>query len=360
MTHSAGGRAEPHDSVVSGYGRWAGMVMAVLIAAAPLPAAAQQGGGVVVEVEQVAVEEAVDEVTAVGTLRSNESVVIRPEISGAVTNIHFKEGVPVAEGAILFSLDDSIYRAELGEAKASLTLSQQNIERARELFQKGAGTARARDEAIARLETDRATMALNEARLAKTRLTAPFSGVIGFREVSVGDYVTAGQALVNLEDIDPIKVEFQIAERYLSVVAAGQELTATVDSYPDRVFKGEVYAINPMIDPSTRSIAIRGRIDNKDLVMRPGLFARVRLVVGRRPGTIVVAEQSIVPRGDERFIFRVVDGKAALTKVETGKRRAGRVEILSGLQKGDVVVIAGQQKIRDGAAVKAVTRGAGA
>lgn len=359
MSIVASGRVAPHDRGVCGRRLCAAAALAALAALVPLAAAAQQGGPVIVEVEEVAVADAIDEVTAVGTLRSNESVVVRPEIAGAITRIHFKEGVPAAQGDLLFSLDDSIHRAELAEAKASLTLSEQNIQRARELYQKGAGTARARDEAIAKLETDRAAVALAEARIAKTRIAAPFAGVIGFREVSVGDYVSAGQALVNLEDIDPIKVEFQIAERYLPVVATGQDLTATVDSYPGRSFRGAVYAINPLIDPQTRSIAVRGRIENKDLLMRPGLFARVRLVVGKRPGTILVAEQSIVPRGDERFVFRVDDGKAALTKVETGKRRAGKVEILSGLKAGDVVVVAGQLKIRDGAPVKAVKRGAG-
>jgi len=335
-----------------------GLGLMAAIVAVPFGARAQQSKtAVFIEARTVAVAAVLDEVTAVGTLKSNESVIVRPEIAGAVVNIHFDEGIPVAKGALLFSLDDSIYRAELAEAEASLTLSERNIVRARELYRKGAGTAQARDEATARLETDRAAVALVGARIAKTQISAPFAGIVGFREVSVGDYVTAGQPLVNLEDIGPIKVEFQVAERYLPQVATGQEITLTLDPYPGHIFEGAVYAINPLIDPSTRSIALRGRIENKDLLMRPGLFARVRLVVGRRQGAILVVEQAIVPRGGARFVFRVVDGKAVLTKVETGKRRGGRVEITDGLKKGDVVVTAGQLKIRDGSPVKTVAAG---
>jgi len=325
-------------------------------------AAAQQTPRPVVPVEAVGVEVGTitDEVSAIGTLRSNESVIIRPEIAGRIAGIHFSEGEPTRIGALLFALDDAIYQAELTEAEASLLLAQRNYERAAELYTKGAGTARGRDEAEAVLQTDRARVVLAKARLEKTRISAPFDGILGLRQVSIGDYVTPGQDLVNLENIDPIKVEFRVPERFLSGLARGQGLRVTVDAFPGRAFEGEVYALDPRVDTAGRSVAIRARVPNSDRVLRPGLFARVNLAIESRKNALIVPEQAIVPRGDERFVFKVVDGKAVMTKVILGQRRTGRVEIVDGLEPGDVVVTAGQIKIRDGAPVKVVGEGSGA
>lgn len=341
------------------------VVTALLIAAAvgaghwylnlrPDPAAAPAAGGspsVPVEAAQVRIESVSDEVSAVGTLRSNESVMIRPEIAGRISAINFDEGEPVEVGQVLVSLDDSTHQAELADARAALKLAESNFRRLDELFGKGSITARERDEALARLESTRATLQLSQARLDKTDVDAPFAGMLGLRRVSPGDYVTPGQDLVNLEDIDPIKVDFRIPERYLSSLSTGQLIRVHVDAFPGRSFDGEVYAIDPQIDPAGRSIAIRAYIDNPDLVLRPGLFARVRLIVAERPDAMVVPEQAIVPRGDQRYVFRVVDGKAALTEVSIGQRRGGDVEIVAGLSEGDTVITAGQLKIRDGAPV---------
>lgn len=311
------------------------------------------GGGhsVPVEAVPVRVEAVNDEVSAVGTLRSNESVMVRPEIAGRIDSINFDEGEPVEQGQVLVSLDDSTHQAEQADARAALKLAESNFRRLDELFSRGSTTARERDEALARLESARATLQLSQARLNKTDVSAPFSGILGLRRVSPGDYVTPGQDLVNLEDIDPIKVDFRIPERYLSSLAAGQVIRVRVDAFPGRAFDGKVYAIDPQIDPAGRSIAIRAHIDNPDLVLRPGLFARVRLIVDERPGAMVVPEQAIVPRGEQRYVFRVVEGKAMLTAVSIGQRRGGDVEIVDGLSEEDTVITAGQLKIRDGAPV---------
>ncbi len=317
-------------------------------AAAPAPS-----GPPSVPVEAAAVRSAVvsDEVSAVGTLRSNESVMIRPEIAGRIASINFNEGEPAEAGQVLVSLDDSTHQAEQADARAALKLAESNFRRLDELFTKGSTTARERDEALARLESARATLALSQARLDKTDVNAPFAGMLGLRRVSPGDYVTPGQDLVNLEDVDPIKVDFRIPERYLSSLSTGQLIRVRVDAFPGQSFDGEVYAIDPQVDPGGRSIAIRAYIDNPDLVLRPGLFARVRLVVAERPDAMVVPEQAIVPRGDQRYVFRVVDGKAVLTEVTIGQRQGGDVEIVSGLSEEDTVITAGQLKIRDGAPV---------
>ncbi len=326
-------------------------------AAGPADTAAAAGSppkarAVPVEAQPVALGPVASEVSAVGTMRSNESVVIRPEIDARVTNIHFDEGTAVKAGDLLFTFDDLIPRAELADARANLALSERNFRRAEELFRRGAGTARAVDEGRASLDSDRAKVALAEARLDKTRLTAPFSGIIGLRKVSIGDYVSSGEDLVNLESIDPIKVDFRIPERHLSGLHAGQELELEVDAFPDRRFRGRVFAVDPQIDPGGRSIALRAEVPNPNRLLRPGLFSRIRLILDVRDDAITVPEQAIIPLGEERYVFTVVDGKAVKTKIVLGQRGPGWVEVTQGLSAGDVVVTAGQLKIREGSAVE--------
>jgi membrane fusion protein (multidrug efflux system) len=306
-----------------------------------------------VEAVVVQPQEVAEEIVVIGTLASNESVIIRPEIAGRVSKINFSEGERIKKGQALVSLDASVQEAELKEAEAALSVSRRNFERAEELLRKGVGAVRQRDEALGALEADRARVALMHARLQKMTLTAPFDGVLGLREVSVGAYVTPGQNIVNLENIDPVKVEFRVPETSLRDLREGQSIRIRVDAYPKAEFNGEVYAIDPRIDAGSRSVAIRARIPNPDGKLRPGLFAKVALVTHRR-NNVVAPEAAIEPRGDEQFVYRVVDGKAALTKVQLGVRRAGKVEIVKGLAPGDLVVTAGQIKLRDGAPVRVV------
>jgi membrane fusion protein (multidrug efflux system) len=181
--------------------------------------------------------------------------------------------------------------------------------------------------------------------------------VVGLRKVSVGDFVGVGQDMVNLEQIDPLKADFRVAEIYLAALRRGQRIELTVDAFPGENFTGEVYAIDPLIDESGRSILLRARLPNSDGVLRPGLFARVTLVLNEREDAVQVPEQALVPQGQDQYVFRVVDGKAVFTEVSVGIRREGMVEILDGLGPDDEVVTAGQLKIRDGAAVNPVAAG---
>ncbi|HEX5078609.1 MAG TPA: efflux RND transporter periplasmic adaptor subunit [Geminicoccaceae bacterium] len=318
-------------------------------------AAAQEGPPLVaVEATEVEVGEVVDAMTVTGTLRSDESADISPEIEGRVTGVHFTEGETVEQGDLLFTLDDAVYRAALATAEANLELSRRNRERAVELVERKAGTLRARDEAEAQLAINHAEVDLARARLEKTRITAPFAGVVGLREVSVGNYVSPGQDLVNLEDIDPIKVDFPVPERALSALEVGQSIEVTVDAWPGRTFEGEVYAIDPRIDAQGRSIAIRATIDNHDRLLRPGLFAAVRLITARRTQALLVPEQAIFAQQGRPYVYKVVDGVARLTGVRLGGRSVGEAEIVEGLAAGDVVVTAGQLKLFDGARVRLV------
>lgn len=319
-------------------------------------ALAQQAGTpqIPVEAAKVSAGALSERITAVGSLASNESVIVRPEIAGRVVEIGFEEGQPVKQGDLLIRLDDSLYRAELAENEARLELAKRNFERTEELFSGKIATARSRDEARSNLDVGTAAVELAKVRLEKTRVLAPFDGIAGLRKVSVGDYIAVGQDLFNLEEIDPVKADFRIAERFLPAIRTGQAIEINVDAYPDRKFEGEVYAIDPRIDAAGRSIVIRARVDNSERLLRPGLFARVTLILELKQNALTVPEQAIVPRGNDQFVFRVVDGKAQHTKVKIGTRRDGRVEIVEGLGAGDIVVTAGHQKIRDGAAVRVI------
>lgn len=333
------------------------MAAGLSAALALAPAFAQQGGEqppTPVEMQEVAVDTVVDTLAAVGTIRSNESVIVRPEIAGTVKAIHFEEGEPVEAGTLLFELDDEIDRAVLAEAEARFGLAQRNYERAAELLKKGSGTARTRDEALSELQASRAAVELAQARLEQTKIHAPFSGIAGLRRVSQGAYVVAGQELVNLESVQPVKADFSVPERYLANVSRGQPITVGVDAFPGRSFEGEVMAVDPRIDAAGRSLEVRAVIDNSDNLLRPGLFARVTLTVDRREGAILIPEEALMPGGSGFTVYKVVDGKAQPAEVRIGTRRGSQVEIVEGLAPGDVVITAGQLKVRPGAPVKAV------
>jgi membrane fusion protein (multidrug efflux system) len=311
-------------------------------------------GGRALPVEAAAVETGAvaREVSTVGTLRANESVMIRSEIAGRVAAVHFKEGDAVTENAPLISLDDAELRAQLAESAATVKLAELNFTRAQEIFDKKLLSKQNYDEALARLNEARARYSLQQARLAKTRIHAPFPGVLGLRRVSVGDYIREGDDIVNLEDVGSLKLDFRVPETYLAGIKQGQQVNVQVDAYPGASFQGKVYAIDPRLDEQTRSVLMRARIANSDLRLRPGMFARVALVLETRTQALLIPEQALWPIGDEQFVFRIVDGKALQTKVQTGQRASGKVEISAGLSAGDVVVTAGQTRLRDGMAVK--------
>lgn len=291
------------------------------------------------------------DISAVGTLLANESVMIRPEIAGRITDVHFSEGQRVVKGTKLISIDASELRAQLEESASAVKLGKLSFERAKELSRRNLMSRQEYDQAQANLSGSLARQNLNEARLNKTVLRAPFDGVLGLRKVSPGDYVQPGQDIVNLEDIGALKLDFRVPETYIAKIRPDQSVELGVDAFPGVMFTGKVYAIEPRIDEATRTIQLRAHIPNADGRLRPGMFARVSLMLEQRPNALLIPEQALVPMGSERFVYRVVDGKAVKQKVTLGQRRAGEVEISAGLSPGDTVVTAGQMKLQDGAPV---------
>jgi membrane fusion protein (multidrug efflux system) len=220
------------------------------------------------------------------------------------------------------------------------------------------GSASERDESIAAQEVAQAELNFARVQLAKTRIAAPFEGVLGLRRVSVGAYLNPGDPLVTLDDIDPIKVDFRVPEPALPLVRTGQRIEMRLDAFPEQHFEGEIYAIAPRVDVDGRTVSLRALVPNPQGLLKPGLFARVEVVVERREGALVIPEQAVVPQAAGQAVFRVVDGKAALTMVTLGQRRAARVEVLEGLSPADMIVTAGQLKLRDGTPVKVDGTGA--
>ncbi len=312
------------------------------------------GGGMPVEAAILKPRRLAQDIIAVGSLRSDESVILSSEISGRIASIAFTEGQPVDAGDLLFKLDDSVYAAELEQARAGLKLSRSDHDRAQELFNRQLISVRERDAAAAKLDVDRATVSLAEARLAKTRIRAPFRGIVGLRRVSPGEYVNPGQPLAPLEALSVLKMDFRLPEAALSVVKVGQILNLEVDAYPGEIFPGKVYAIDPRLAEDTRSVGVRARVPNPERRLRPGLFARVRLTISENAAALLVPEQAIVPQGDSLFVYVIEDGKAAMRKVVIGQRQGGQAEISSGLKAGDTVITAGMQKIGPGSPVMAI------
>ncbi|HEY0845719.1 MAG TPA: efflux RND transporter periplasmic adaptor subunit [Noviherbaspirillum sp.] len=311
------------------------------------------GGPVVVDVATVTTVRLVDDVNAVGSIRSNESVVIRPEVSGRIARLNFSDGQQVRKGQLLVAFDSSVNQAEVQQAKAELGIARANFERTADLAKQKFMSDRALDESQANVQVLEAKLALAEARLAKLEIRAPFSGVVGIRNVSVGDYVKDGTDLVNLEDISSVKVDFRVPEKYADLVRKGQAIEVVVDALPGKPFHANVDAVDPQVDSSGRSALLRGRIDNPEGRLKPGMFARVRLILAERDSAMVVPEEAIVPQGGKVMVWKVVDGKAVKIEVRTGLRRAARVEILQGLEKGDTVVTAGQIRLsKDGVPVR--------
>lgn len=296
-------------------------------------------------------------VSTVGSLRADESVVMRPETAGRIERIHFTEGGAVSAGQVLFTLDGSLARAALNEASANLDNSRRTADRANRLGRDRLLSQSDIDTARASYAVDRARVESARTALSKLTLRAPFSGRVGLREVSVGEVVNAGQALVTLVRLDPIEVDFSVPDNQLASLRTGQRLTIEVDAYPGDAFGGEVAAIDPVVDAQTRSARLRARIPNPDGRLKPGQFAQLKLDTGAgRASALMVPEQALMQDGDTRFIYTVVDGKAKRATIKTGGRVPGKVEVTQGLKAGDVVITAGQAKpmMRDGVGVMAL------
>ena len=311
-----------------------------------------------VEAAKVETLQLTDDTQAVGTLRSRRGVVLRPEVSGRITQLNFTDGQRVRKGQVLVQFDDQLPLAQVQQSQAELSIALANQKRNQELVAQNFISQRSLDESAANLQVAQAKLALSKATAARLKIVAPFDGIAGIRQVNVGDYLKDGADIVNIEDMEAIYVDFRLPERFQSKVKRGQTALLDMDALPGLKYTAQIQAIDPLIDANGRSVGIRGCVDNRQLQLRPGMFARVRTVFSVRDNALVIPEEAIVPQGGKQFVIKLLEGPTEQTRstqrveVKLGLRRPGKVEVLEGLQAGETVVTTGQQRIqRDGTTV---------
>lgn len=306
-----------------------------------------------VEVARAEAVRVSDDVRAVGSLQSTQGVVVRPEASGRIARLGFEQGGRVRRGQLLVQLDDTLQRAQLQQAEAQASIARTNLARSRELLAQNFVSASAVDQNQAALQVAEAQVALAKAQVERMRVLAPFDGTVGIRSADVGEYVRDGADIVSLEDLSSLTVRFALPERYADRVRAGQPVEIAVDAFPDREFTGRVQAIDVQVNPDGRALQVLARLENPGAVLRPGMFARSRVVFAVREQAVVVPEEALVPVGGRQFLFKVVDGpdggkRAQRLEARIGLRLPGRVEILSGVAPGESVVTAGHDRLLRG------------
>ncbi|MBP6514433.1 MAG: efflux RND transporter periplasmic adaptor subunit [Steroidobacteraceae bacterium] len=290
------------------------------------------------------------EVEALGTTRANEAVDITTKTANLVTAIRFEEGQAVKRGQVLVELDSAQARADLAAAEAALGESRSTFRRSRDLVAQNALSQSQLEQIEAALKANEARAASAAARVADTVIRAPFDGRAGLRRVSVGSLISPGTVITTVDDTSVMKIDFDVPETFLTVLAPGLEVVATSVAYPGRSFTGEVASIDSRVDPVSRAVTVRARLPNPEGLLKQGMFVNVRVAREAKP-TVVVPEQAIVPERGKVFVFTVADDVATKREVTTARRRPGETEIVAGLAAGERVVVEGTQKVRDGGPV---------
>lgn len=325
--------------------------------------AGQQQGGFpppVVEVVTASVKPVEVVVSALGTLQADQAITITPEITGIVTSIDFADGQRMEAGDLVITINDEDLKARLMQAEARLTLTRANYQRAEQLVKQGSGTARARDEALNDFKSAEAEVAAAKSALDKATITAPFPGIIGLRQVSLGQYLTAGQHIATLADVDNLRIDFRVSEVFLTHIRKGQNVSVLFDALPGKRYTGVISAVDPVVSTDGRALSARALLSNDDGELRPGIFGRVEIVTETRNSVLLPEAAIITSPAGGKAVFVIVDEHAKMKEVETGERLPGQVEILSGLEAGETVIVAGQLKVQDGAPVEPLrTQGEG-
>ncbi len=324
-------------------------------AAAP---AQQRDNRLAVRAHVVASDQLADKIFATGTILANEAVELRTEVAGRVQQIHFAEGRAVQQGAVLVSLNDDDLQARLEQAQYRLKLAQDRAARQQSLLEKG-GVSREEFEATQNeVNVLEAEERLIRVQIEKMKIRAPFGGIVGLRGVSEGSYLSSATPVATLKDLDPIKIEFSIPERFAQRVALGDDVIFQVEGL-DESFHGSIYAFEPEIDPDTRTLRVRARSANPGGRLLPGAFADIELIFEEINDALTVPSISVIPELGGKKVFIVENGVATPRQVETGIRTEDRVQITSGLAPGDTVIVTGIQQLRGGLPVRLTDVGGG-
>jgi membrane fusion protein (multidrug efflux system) len=328
------------------------------------PAAAEGGAGgppamppMPVDVDVAKRQSVVDAVRATGRIEAQQAIELRPDEQGRITQLLFTEGQYVAAGTPLVKVDDAMLKAQAERAKADRDLSTQQLERVRRLRAQNAAAPADLERAEAAARSAEAGLALLELQVERTTVRAPFAGAIGQRFVSVGDYVTPQNRLLTLQTVDPQRAVIEVPERYAVKLRAGQVVEFTVASQENRTFRARVDFIDPVVQGESRTILVKASAPNPGRQLKPGMFIEARLATDTRANAIVVPEDAIQPMRSANVVWAVVDGKASRRVVTLGVRSAGVVEILSGVQAGETVVVGGLERMGEGMPVAPRPRG---
>ncbi len=294
-----------------------------------------------------------EKVPVIGSLSANEAVEMKSEIDGTVREINFEEGQKVKKGDVLIVLDRAKLEATLAQAQANADIAQTTFKRMGSLVEGGAVSQQEFDQSKSEVAAKGAQADLIKAQLADTQIIASFDGTVGARQVSLGQVISKDTLLTVLIDGDPMKADFHVPERYMGRLKIGQPVELKVAAYGDKVFKGEVYFIDPQVDELTRTVLVKAKIPNPDGELRRGMFVKLDLVISEKSNGLAVPEVALIPKNDDVFLFTIdAEGKAQMQMVKTGVRMPGMVEIISGLKAGDTVITEGFQKIGPGAPVQ--------
>lgn len=276
-----------------------------------------------------------------GSLIANESVVLKPEVSGRITQINFKEGQPVRKGQLLIQLNDSEIRAEIEKLNYTKKLNNDNEFRQEQLLKKEAISQEEYETALTTLNTTLAEIKVQEVQLQKHQIRAPFDGIAGLRSVSNGSYISSSDELVTIYSINPIKIDFSVPGKYAAEVTVGDVIKFQIDGYENEVFEGKIFAIEPQIDPETRSISIRALSENKENKLLPGQFAKINLTISTFEEALLIPTEAVIPELNGKKVFVRVNGKVESKSIETGIRMADKIQVTSGLVSGDTVITTG-------------------
>ena len=286
-----------------------------------------------------------------GSVQANEMLELRSEVAGIVNDIRFAEGEDVKKGTLLFTIRNQDIQAQLNKAIAQQNLYQQSQSRYQKLLQREAVSPEEYEQVANNLATANADIALLKAQIAKTRVYAPFNGTIGLRHVSQGTYVSAGTSIASMYNLQPAKLEFAVPGKYVGKIKKGTTIEFTTDGN-EGVYEGEIYAIEPQVDPATRTLTMRAISPNPNKTLLPGQFARITLQLNKNESSLMVATQAVVPEMNGHKVYVLEGGKVAEKKIEIGDRTAEQVQVLAGLNPGDTVLTTGILQVRPGAEVK--------
>lgn len=306
----------------------------------------------------VKTEPVVETVSLVGNVMANEIIDLTSETDGIVKEIRFDEGTPVKKGDVLVVLDDTKLAPQVQEAEAQLQLARTSFERVKLLFRDKLISQQEYDTAAATYSANEASVDLKRRMLRDARILAPFSGIAGARQISPGQVITRSTRITQLVDLDTVKVEVAVPERYLSQVQEGQKVRFRVAAFPKDTFEGEVYFVSPQLDPGTRTALVKARIANPSRRLRGGMFANLELSLQLRDAALVIPESAVFNNGDATLVFLATSTNTAMIQpIRTGLRLAGKVEVIQGLADGQSVVTEGLQKLRPGAPIMTRSNG---